>query len=185
MNDRDIIRGLAAKVREIADLPEMAERRKRWFAHNSLKPQRPLVLCFPEGAWPELCPESVCECSDELFRDWELRLRRRIYWWEHIRDDNAEDPVFPVGWIMKEGDYGVKIERRHGENRGSYVWDPPVKDIDKDLPGLTFRKPSVDKQASLERLELAQEVLGASLRPFLAGSVGESEASEDSRSCCI
>ena len=53
-NDREILRGLAQQVRAIADLPEMSERRARWRRHNALRSERPLVLCFPEGAWGEL-----------------------------------------------------------------------------------------------------------------------------------
>jgi hypothetical protein len=67
--DRDILRPLAARVREIAELPEMAVRRSRWTKLNALRPERPMVLCSPEGAWTEILPQ----------RDWvpgsPMRLR--------------------------------------------------------------------------------------------------------------
>jgi len=52
--DREVLRSLAGRVREIADLPELQQRKERWYRHHALERGRPLVLCFPEGAWGEL-----------------------------------------------------------------------------------------------------------------------------------
>ena len=47
--DRSILRRLAGRVAEIADLPVMEERRQMWIRHNQLESVRPMVLVFPEG----------------------------------------------------------------------------------------------------------------------------------------
>ena len=60
--DRDIIYSLGSRVREIAELAEMRQRKERWYDHNALKAGRPLVLCFPEGAWVELLPDDELQC---------------------------------------------------------------------------------------------------------------------------
>jgi len=65
----------------------MEERRGLWRRHNSLKPCRPLVLVFPEGAWPELLPESVLQCRGDTARIFESELHTRIYYHEHFDDD--------------------------------------------------------------------------------------------------
>ncbi|MCX6411751.1 MAG: hypothetical protein NTZ81_05295, partial [Actinobacteria bacterium] len=57
--DRTILRELARRVAEIGALPIMAERRKEWKRHNSLKPGRAFILVFPEGSWGEILPWSV------------------------------------------------------------------------------------------------------------------------------
>ena len=54
--DKQIIRELAKRVAEVAELPIMAERRRLWKAHNSLKSERPMVYVSAEGAWRELLP---------------------------------------------------------------------------------------------------------------------------------
>ena len=46
--DIGILRDLAKRVREIAALPIMQERRERWLRHNQLKAERPMILVFPE-----------------------------------------------------------------------------------------------------------------------------------------
>ena len=71
VREKEVLRGLAGRVREIAELPEQKARRQRWYNHNDLKGERPLVLCFPEGAWRELVTEADLICEDNLLRQWE------------------------------------------------------------------------------------------------------------------
>jgi len=171
--DREILRSLAARVREIAELPEMETRKQRWYRHNDLEPERPLVLCFPEGAWEELLPrdDRSLKCSDPQARDWEYRLRKSIYWWELIRDDNVLEPYFDIPWRVDWGSYGVREVVTHGENRGSYTWDPPIKNLDEDFAKLRFRKPKVDRQTTLNELALATEIFGDLLPPRIHGQL--------------
>jgi len=159
-HDRQILRRLAARQREIAELPEMAARKQRLRDLNGLKPDRPVVLCFPEGAWVELVAPDSAECEDPLLRRWELDLRGRIFWWDHIHDDNAAEPWFEVDRVVAHGDFGVEIPYEHGANRGSYVWDPPIKDFATDMAKLRFRQPVYDPAETDRRMALADELFG-------------------------
>jgi len=94
--DRKILRDLARRVAEIAELPIMAERKKEWKRHNSLQPGRPLILIFPEGSWSELLPASALQCEDPAAREMEWELRHRIYTYEHFQSDN----VVEGEWIV-------------------------------------------------------------------------------------
>jgi hypothetical protein len=158
--DREVLRELARRVRIIADLPEMAQRKERWRRHNALQGDRPLVLCFPEGAWRELLPDSVCQCADQQLRRWEWSLRQKIYWWEHIHDDHFLEPWFDIGWRVNVGNYGFDVPMTFGDNRGSYVWDAPIKDLEQELPKLRFRSLSVDRATTRRDLEWANEIFG-------------------------
>lgn len=176
-SDRDILRRLAGRVREIADLPEMAPRKQRLYDLNALKADRPVVLCYPEGSWAELMPlDDVLECEDRKLRHMEAQLRRQIYWWEHIGDDHALEPWFDVGWAADGGNFGVQSTKTHGANRGSYIWDPPIKDFERDFDKLHFRRPSVDRQASEADFALADGLFGDLLPPkrrcYMVWSVG-------------
>jgi hypothetical protein len=158
--DKELLRRLAARVREIAELPEQKERLERWCNFNALKPHRPMVLCFPEGAWTELLPQDTLQCRDPLLRAWEWDLKARIYWWEHIHDDNIMEPYFNIQWNVDRGTHGVDIPKTHGADRGSYVWDPPLKDLAKDMAKLKFRAPKVDREATQREFDLAQSLFG-------------------------
>jgi hypothetical protein len=48
----------------------------------------------------------------------------------------------------------------HGDNRGSYVWDPPMKDLSKDLSKLHHRTFSVDRQATFSQQEQLSDIFG-------------------------
>ena len=89
--DIDTVRDLARQVAEVAALPVQTEKASRWRRHNALRRGRPMVLIFPEGSWRELQPDSVLACTDPLCRGYEADLRRRLYYWHHLRDDNVID----------------------------------------------------------------------------------------------
>jgi len=158
--DREILRKLAGRVREIAELPGQAERKRRWARHNSLDPERPLVLCFPEGAWDELLPESSMECRDELARGWEWGLRSTIFWWDNFRDDNFIEPWFNIPWRVDGGNFGVQTVLNREPGRGSYTWEAPLKDLSRDMSMLRFREPKVDRAATAREVEAATGAFG-------------------------
>ncbi len=169
-HEQQLVRDLAAEVRQIADLSEMSERRQRWIDHNGLRPSRPLVLCFPEGAWSELLPADACVCTDPLLRSFERSLRQKITWWQQLRDDNLLDPVFKIGWVKSNNGYGVDIvEHRTDHQGGSCVWDPPLKNLPGDLAKLHFRQWSVDRAETQRRLDMADSIFGDLLKIEVSG----------------
>ena len=162
----------------------MAQRKRRLGDLNALKPDRPVVLCFPEGAWGELLPlDDVLECADPQLRTFEAVLRRQVYWWEHIGDDHVLESWFPVQWQVDRGDFGVQSPRTQGANRGSYIWDPPIKDFVRDFGKLEFRRPTVDRDATERGVQRAAETFGDLLPPRLQShlpwSVGLSRSAID------
>ena len=89
--DRSVLRDLAMRVAEIAELPVMAQRRADWIRHNKLEPVRPMILVFPEGSWRELLPDSAIVCEDDSARDVERDLRRRLFYHEGMFDEKVKD----------------------------------------------------------------------------------------------
>ncbi len=168
--DRDILRALAGRLRQAADDPEMARRRQLWRAHNALSPAQPMILCFPEGSWDELVSDRDCRCRDPQLRRWELTLRRRVFACEQIGDDQPVEPYFDLNWRVEVSDFGVNIPRVEGDNRGSFVWDPPIKNLDRDFAKLRPRTFRVDRDATQRDLERADAMFGDLLTPRLRGS---------------
>jgi hypothetical protein len=158
MTEIQIVRELAKKVREIAELPEMEIRRKQWYNHNDLKSEKPMILCFPEGAWVEIFDDKTLICRDATLRVYEKTLRQKIYWYEHINDDNTLDPFFDINWSTSSTGYGVEIPLEYGDNRGSYHWDAPIKDLHQDFGKLKHREFFVNRDTTLEQMKFAQDV---------------------------
>ncbi|MGI6207996.1 MAG: hypothetical protein ACOYEW_07245 [Anaerolineae bacterium] len=156
--DIGILQSIAAQIADAAALPEQQQRRDRWYATNALKPVRPLVFCSPEGAWEEILPQDRLECIDPLAREWERRLRMRLYAWEHFDDDVVLDAAFPVDYVYTDSGWGLQPERVFSDQpRGAYYWYGAIKD-ESDLLKLTRPRITVDHDATQQRLELAREV---------------------------
>lgn len=166
--DKDILRKLAGRVREIADDKSMPERKKRLKALNSLKADRPVVLCFPEGSWYELLDHKKTEVQDERLKEFELELKKKIMWWENFRDDNTAEPDYLINKIVSVTNYGVEFEEHHRtSDTGSYVWEAPIKNLDGDLKKLKMRSYKYEKQRTEDKAGLAQEIFGDLLPPRL------------------
>ncbi len=170
--DRDILRALAGRLRHAADAPEMARRRQLWRAHNALRPAKPMILCFPEGSWDELVSDRDCRCRDPQLRRWELTLRRRIFACEQIGDDQPVEPYFDLNWRVEVSDFGVNIPRVEGDNRGSFVWDPLIKDLERDFAKLRPRTFRVDREATQRDLERADAMFGDLLTELVRDPAG-------------
>ena len=150
--DRDILCALADRKGQLAEEPVMDERRRLWLKHASLEGERPMILAETQGLLPAIMPESALSCEEEWARDLERSLLLEIYQCEQVGDDFVVEPWIDCNWDVTIGDYGVAVEKQHGDNQsklGSYVWDAPIKDLDRDLGRLSPRKLSVGRESTL------------------------------------
>lgn len=183
--EKERIRNLAYRLAEIADKPEMEERRELWKKHNSLKKTRPLVLIYPEGSWREILPYSSLECQDPQACAIEWQLKARIYRFEHFNDDMVIEKTWVVPKRITSTGWGVEVNRDGSAtefmntwamltNIGGVprVWDPkvhlateagkfePVIKTPDDLAKL--RKPEIgyDKRGTEEDLAAVNDLVG-------------------------
>lgn len=170
MNAKDhrILRELAKRTADLASRPVEEEKRALWYGHNALEATRPLVFCFPENGWNEIITEDHMRCSGALAREWEMILRKDIFWGESMRDDRVVQPFFDIPYVYTESDWGMHETKIGGENGGSYVWDSPLKSYD-DMDRLHFPEITVDYRATDDLIALASEVLGDILTVQLKG----------------
>jgi hypothetical protein len=168
-DDRNILRALARRVAEIAELPIQRERRNLWRLHNSLKTIRPMILVFPEGSWQELLRGEDLRCKDEWARNIEWQLRSRVYYHEHFQDDT----VIEKEWIVdkKTHNSGWGLEARHIESpeaRGAWHFDPVIKEP-SDLKRLHLPEIVYDDAATQQALAQAYDLFGDILEIKLKG----------------
>lgn len=149
VSDLAILRELFRRQREIAQAPVMAERAQLWTRHASLERARPMILAETGGVLDELIPLATLRCQEPWARQMERDLRELIFRHEQVDDDAVVLPWIQYGWAVAVGDFGVTTELVHGANEGrlgSYHWDPPIKDLDKDFDRLHFRALSVNRE---------------------------------------
>ncbi len=172
-SDRDILRALAERKRAMAADPIMEERRQLWLRHASLAGDRPMILAETQGVLDEVVPVSDLECKEDWARELERQLRALVFQHEVVRDDYVVEPWINCNWFVTLGNYGVAVDKLRGDNAGrmsSYIWDPPVRDLDRDLEQLSHRTPSVDRGRTLAWKELLEEIFDGILPVRIRGS---------------
>jgi len=166
--DELILKQLAGEIAKLASRPIEQEKKKLWYAKNSLEPVRPLIFCDPENGWNEIITEKHLECQGVLARQWEKGLRKEIFWGQSMNDDKVIEPVFKVNYVFTESDWGMHETQIRTQSSGSYHWDPPLKEYG-DLNKLHWPKITVDYQATEKTLELACRTFGDILQVQLKG----------------
>ena len=158
--ERQILRKLAGEVGELAARPVEAEKRKLWTQHNDLETTRPLVFCDPENGWDEIIPEDTLLCQNDLMRNWEMTLRKEIFWATKMGDDRVTEPYFNIPYSYSESDWGMHHVQIGGANHGAYTWEAPLKDYSKDLPLLKFPEIIVDYKMTEDVRQQADSIFG-------------------------
>lgn len=172
--DISIIHDLAARVAELAALPAQEEKRALWRALNALKPVRPMVM-MDQVCWSELSGDEalVTQCDDPECRDYETRLRRILYQWDHFRVDMVVEPFIRIPKAIHNTGFGVAVEEDIA------VMDPSsevvghrfhnqfqsVDDLDKiKMPQITH-----DPAETARRMAVAHELFDGLLEPRAEG----------------
>jgi len=168
-HERSVLRSLAKQVAGIAALPIQEERRELWKKHNSLKPTRPMMLVFPEGAWQELLPEKGLACEGEEARGIERALLERIYYYQHFQDDTVIEKEWIVRKVIRNSGWGLQASHIPSTTAcGSWKFDPVIREP-SDLKQLRFPEIIYDEEATMQELEHAQDLLGDILDVSLKG----------------
>ncbi|MBN1673734.1 MAG: hypothetical protein JXR37_21990 [Kiritimatiellae bacterium] len=110
-HDREVLRGLATQIAEIAAQPVQRETAAQWRALNDLRPVRPMVYVY-QIPWHEMDVdgELALQATDEFCRGIEWGMRRALYQWNHMRVDQVVDPVFACSPVVRSTGYGLRIE---------------------------------------------------------------------------
>lgn len=167
-HDLDILRRLAARKRAISDHPINKERRSAWHALDAGQGDRVMVL-----AEQLPLPDDVFECTDEWARGIENKLRSEISQFEILKDDHVVEPFINLNWKVTCGDYGLQPVFHQADNEGNLgakSWDPPIKDIGKDLEKLHPRTFTVDREKTFAEKERLETVFDGELNIRIRGS---------------
>jgi hypothetical protein len=167
--DRTILRDVAKQIAEIADTPEMDEKREMWKKHNALERVRPMILVFPEGSWREIAPTIECQCEGDGARKTERWLRSRLYEYEQHHDDKPVDKTWIISKAIHSTGWGLEPKWKPSDDpTGARTFDPVILKP-ADLKKLTIPRISHDEEASMQNLADAEELLGGILDIRLRG----------------
>jgi len=155
VKDRGILVTLAERVASCAADPINAVKRDLWYRHNTLESTRPVIFCDPENGWGEIITERDLACEGDIARTWEMTLRKELFWSESMGDDRVVTGIFDVPHVYEESDWGMREKIIGGQDGGSYVWDPPLKNWEEDFGRLRSPSITVDHEATDRLYSLA------------------------------
>ncbi len=168
-HDRTIVRDVAKRVREIAAMPIMEERKALWKKHNSLQKCRPMILFFPEGSWSELIPAPACLCQDKDARRIEHVLRQRIYTFEHFQDDTVCVADWVEGAVIKSTGWGLWGSwKESDQHKGARAIVPALNTFD-DFKKMHLPELTCDEAATSANVAAMQNLFGDILNVKLKG----------------
>ena len=95
--DVSVLRELATKYMDIAQLGIHREKLELWKSLNRMEMQRPMVN-IDQVPWVELNTDGILDCtvSDPFWRGIESTLRTTIYPWEHFPADMVIEPYISI-----------------------------------------------------------------------------------------
>lgn len=177
--DRQIIKDLALRVAEISAHPLQDIKRKEWIRHNKMQHLAPRVLIFPFDCWKEIIPADILEVSHPYLREIEFELRKKIYHWEHFRDDTVIEPFINIPCVMDEHqDWGLGIKHQYSTKiDGAYGFLPTLTD-EEDLHKMMSitHEYTFDDDETLRRIAMVKDIVGDALQvdayvPFYTASL--------------
>lgn len=172
--EKEVLRELGKKVREIAEQPVWKEKIELWKRHNKLEKTRPMVMIFLEDGdvWKDIIPEKELVCQQPYLRGIELDLRKRIYRWEKLKDDTVIDGrIFTPVFVESTG-FGIEQEIIRPEEYGGAAHFQPVIKEEKDIEKIKKPEFSIDWKKTEETFETVSDILGDILKVEKRGRAG-------------
>jgi hypothetical protein len=109
--EKQILRELASRYMEIAQLPVQREKMMLWKALNRGEMQRPMVL-IDQLPWHELNGEGelTLQTQDPVLQHIERDLRQTLYKWNHFPVDMVVEPFITIPKSIRNTGYGIGVE---------------------------------------------------------------------------
>lgn len=160
--EKDYLRELAKKQLEYSMLEIMKTRTERWYDHNDLKSDIPMITFETWTCAEDILPPS--QCQSEAAKEIETAIHMDIINHELINDDTVVPAWYSIDWDPKISLFGVEVGREYakdsaGRNVG-HVFNYVINDLKEDLGSLGDTKYSVDKERVLAWKAFVEDIIG-------------------------
>ena len=172
--DKKILRELAEKYSEIANLDIQGERIERYFKTISMEKIRPVVL-IDEVPWGEIQDNELKNRCENRELGWlEERLRRSLYQWNHFQVDTVIPPEFRISKRIENSGIGIEVQETTVKgNTGTAIMSHKFLDqlnTEEDLEKLKLPVISYDKSGTEKAAEIADDIFSGLLPVILTGT---------------
>lgn len=168
-NEKQYLRELAKKQKELANMPVMKERERLWRLHNSLQGERPMVVMEEDTFLDEILPPSRCQSEDGKWM--ERQLLQTILPEQLFQDDKVVTGEFKVDVQIELRLFDVPVKKIFASDGLAFHIEPVLECLEEDMEILKDSVFVYHKEETLRRKEAAEEVLGDILHVRLYNSV--------------
>lgn len=175
-NEIQILRDLANEYAGFASLPEQKVKREMWIRHNSLLPERPLVL-VDQLPWNELDVDGslVLKITDDYWRSVERWLRQEIYKWKHFPCDMVLDEYIKLSRPLQNSGWGLDAEvKRLYTDDTNDVASQEITNLIRDMEDVEKIHPpriTLDSNREKEIYETGKEIFKGILPVRMTGAI--------------
>ncbi|WP_305768093.1 hypothetical protein [Candidatus Epulonipiscium viviparus] len=156
--EREYLRMLAKEQRELANLPIMAEKTDRWYAHNELKGDIPMIVMEELTFWKDISPDLFCE--NILTREIEEELLRNIIPYNLFGDDKIVPNYYPLKFEIEGLRYGLDSHKICSFDGQNFYIKPHLGSLKQDFQKLSFSNYTYKQQALKVKKHKIQNILG-------------------------
>jgi len=159
--DRKILRQRAHLQCDYAHAPQNDIILKKWQAQAEGRRESPpvrLMFC----AFPHEVVTPRLQCEGEQARQIEGNLLSTLVGRELFDDDTPISPTFAMHWNTYISPFGIspEITRAEGDNALGFHIDPVITDLSAEIDKLRGGSFGVDREGTLHRRELVEDIFG-------------------------
>lgn len=173
--EKEYLRELARRQKELANLSVMEERKKLWYLHNELKGLRPMIVMEEETFLDEILPELKCVDLDA--RRMERQLLKTILPEQIFQDDKVVTDEFLIDVQVENRLFNVEMKKKFASDGIGYHIEPIIESLEEDM-GILGESVFINhKEETQRRFLVAQETFGDILNIKFQNSINHWEFS--------
>ena len=158
--EREHIRNLAKRQAEIAMLPIMEARRKKWYKLNNGETSEPLVSVEFNGLRDQFFPQLICQSAFARDMEWQFNSLYKYY---ELHDDRVIPGYFSVPISNDFLSFDLKVEfASHIQESMGYAFKYPIENLEQDFHLLKKSSTTIDNglKRALSRKHEIEEIIG-------------------------
>ncbi len=162
--DKVILRELAKKQLELANMQSNKDRIKLWYKHNALQGDRPMIHLEMWTFQQEILPRRL-RCQGEFARWVETRIYCNFLNQELFDDDRVTPDYFPLNYDTHFELFGIKIQVENvtgadGKQSVGHHFVSVVEDLEEDYHKLKETDFGVDMETTEKKRQAIEEAIG-------------------------
>lgn len=155
-NDRRILRELAKKQYEFSQKEENQKKRQEWYAHNSLKGERPMVHLEMWTFAQEIIPQRL-RCEGAYAREIETNLYVNFLNQELFDDDRVTPDYYPLNYDTHFRLFDIEIKKNEVTGSLGHEFVSVVEDLEDDYDKLKETDFGADTESALRKKQVLEE----------------------------